>query len=276
MSHPSSQPKETLNESDAYRSHGQQPRRNSFTPSVRRERPQLRSSPLAGASYSTDGAGNVVEHTSALEEEIARRRSMLPGINTDDLARLAMLSPSTPALSYSSSPSPSRQGSIELNTEHQGPRRARPSFISLAPQKSYESLAPPTPTSPTLRARHSSPHLGIEAKSSPLHTTPTSSAGPATANWMTAAPSPSFSRVAARGSGVILPVKASSRAGQQIRMRSNPSRPATSADLSSAEPQSLPKPQSLNSLRPMSRLLRFTPVSGVSIASKLVQIGSGS
>ncbi|ELU43013.1 hypothetical protein AG1IA_02960 [Rhizoctonia solani AG-1 IA] len=40
MSHPSSQPKETLNESDAYRSHGQQPRRNSFTPSVRRERPQ--------------------------------------------------------------------------------------------------------------------------------------------------------------------------------------------------------------------------------------------
>ncbi|KAF8752070.1 hypothetical protein RHS01_07711, partial [Rhizoctonia solani] len=153
-------------------------------------------------------------------------------------------------------PSPSRQGSIELNTEHQGPRRARPSFISLAPQKSYESLAPPTPTSPTLRARHSSPHLGIEVKSSPPHATPASSAGPATANWMTAAPSPSFSRVAARGSGVILPVKASSRAGQQIRMRSNPSRPATSADLSSAEPQSLPKPQSLNSLRPMSRLLR--------------------
>ncbi|CAE6464676.1 unnamed protein product [Rhizoctonia solani] len=260
MERPPSEFKEILDEryvtinlqSDSHRPHGQHPRRKSFTPSMRRERPQLRSSPLAGASYSTDGAGNVIEHTSALEQEIARRRSMLPGINTEDLARLAALSPSTPTLSYSSSPNPSRQGSMEITSEPQMPRRARPSFISLAPQSSCESLVPPTPTSPTIRARHSSPHLAVVAKPSPQNPSP----GPGPANWMTAAPAPSFSRMAVRGSGVVLPVKASSRAGEQIRLRSNPNRPAAIAATSSAQSQPPTKPRSLKSFRSMSRIFQ--------------------
>ncbi|CCO34126.1 hypothetical protein BN14_08218 [Rhizoctonia solani AG-1 IB] len=239
-------------QSDARGPHGQHPRRKSFTPSMRRERPQLRSSPLAGASYSADGAGNVVQHTSALEEEISRRRSMLPGINAEDLARLAALPPSTPALSYSSSTNPSRQGSMEIALEPQTPRRARPSFISLAPQNSSESLVPPTPTSPTLRARHSSPHLAVVAKPSPIDPSP----GPGPANWMTAAPAPSFSRIGVRGSGVVLPVKASSRAGEQIRLRSNPNRPAAIAATSSTQLQPPTKSRSLKSFRSMNRIIR--------------------
>ncbi|KAH7337825.1 hypothetical protein B0J17DRAFT_664354 [Rhizoctonia solani] len=249
MERPPSQQRETMDESDT---HGQ-PRRNSFTPSMRRERPILRSSPLAGASFSADGAGNVVEHTSALDEEIARRRTMLPGVNDEDLARLAKLSPSTPALSPSSSPSPSRKGSLETTDESQ-PRRARPSFISLAPQGSRpgsrDSLVPPTPTSPTLRARHSSPHLAVTAKPSPPDS------GPGPANWMTAAPTPSFSRMGVRGSGVIMPVKASSRAGEQIRLKSTPNQPGSITTRPKTQPGSSTKPRSLRSFRSMSGILR--------------------
>ncbi|KDN44329.1 hypothetical protein RSAG8_05593, partial [Rhizoctonia solani AG-8 WAC10335] len=174
MERPPSQLKEIFDESDVPK----QPRRNSSTPSMLRDRPTLRSSPLAGSSFSADGAGNVVEHTSALEEELARRRTMLPGLNDEELAMLAASSPSslTPALSFSSSPNPSLKGSVETTEESQSPRRARPSFISLAqgPRPgSRGSLAPPTPTSPTLRARHSSPHLAIIADPSPPDSTST-------------------------------------------------------------------------------------------------------
>ncbi|KAG8731103.1 hypothetical protein FRC11_005141 [Ceratobasidium sp. 423] len=237
-------------QSDARRPHDQQPRRDSLTPSMRRERPALRSSPLAGPSYSADGAGNVVEHTSALEEEIARRRTALAGFSDEDLVKLAHLPPSTPALSHSSSPNPSRQGSLET-TEDPQTRRARPSFISLEPQGSRPgsrgSLAPPTPTSPTLRARHSSPHLAVIANPKP-------ELGPA--NWMTAAPAPSFSRTAVHGSGVVLPVKASSKAGERIRQKSTPNQPASTTGRPNTQPQSSAKPRSLRSFRSMGRILR--------------------
>lgn len=217
----------------------------------------LRSSPLAGASYSADGAGNVVEHTSALEEEIARRRTMQVGLNDEDLSRLANISPtsssSTPALSYASSPNPSRKGSIETIEDLQAPRRARPSFISLAPQGSRpgsrDSLVPPTPTSPTLRARHSSPHLAVNTKPSPPDS------GPGPANWMTAAPTPSFSRMGVRGSGVVMPVKASSRAGEQIRLKSTPNQLGSVTTRPNTQPGASTKPRSLRSFRSMSRIL---------------------
>ncbi|CAE6471338.1 unnamed protein product [Rhizoctonia solani] len=250
MERPPIQLKEPFDESDGRSPHSQQPRRNSLTPSIRRERPALRSSPLAGPSYSADGAGNVVEHTSALEEEIARRRTALPGFNDEDLARLANLPPSTPALSHSSSPNPSRKGSLETTEEPQT-RHARPSFISLEPQGSRPgsrgSLAPPTPTSPTLRARHSSPHLAVTANPKP---------DPGPANWMTAAPAPSFSRTAVRGSGVVLPVKASSKAGERIRKKSTPNQLASAMAKPDAQVQHSTKPRSLKSFRSMSRILR--------------------
>ncbi|KAJ1300951.1 hypothetical protein OPQ81_003377 [Rhizoctonia solani] len=235
MERPFSQLKEMSDEGDTRRLSGQKPRRNSLTPSMRH------------------GAGNVIEHTSALEEEIAHRRAILAGLNDEDLSKLAALpSPSsTPALSYPSSPNPSRRGSLEAIEDPHTPRRARPSFISLAPQGSRpgsrDSLAPPTPTSPTLRARHSSPHLPSNVKPNP-------ELGPA--NWMTAAPVSSFSRTGVHGSGVILPVKASSRAGEQIRQKSTPNRPVTVAAKADTHSQSSPKPRSLKSFRSMSRILR--------------------
>ncbi|KAL5639534.1 hypothetical protein ACGC1H_006232 [Rhizoctonia solani] len=258
MELPTPQLKEVFDESDAQRPYSERPRRNSFTPSMKRERPMLRSSPLAGPSFSADGAGNVVEHTSALEEEMARRRTMLPGLSDDELAKLAATppSPSAPPSPFSTSPNLSRKGSLERTEEPQTPRRARPSFISLSPQGSRPgsrgSLAPPTPTSPTLRARHSSPHLAAM----PEPNLPDSGPGPA--NWMTAAPAPSFSRMGARSSGVVMPVKASSRAGERIRLKSSPNQPAGTAARPATRPATQPaastRRRSLKSFRSMSIL----------------------
>ncbi|CAE6474848.1 unnamed protein product [Rhizoctonia solani] len=255
MEHPSPLLKEGSDEqSDPQRPHSGRPGRDSFTPSMKRERPILRSSPLAGASFSADGAGNVVEHTSALEEELARRRTMLPGLSDDELAGLAASSPSSsvPTLSFSSSPNLSRKESLETTEEPRTPRRARPSFISLSPQGSRPgsrgSLAPPTPTSPTLRARHSSPHLAVI----PEPNSPDSGPGPA--NWMTAAPAPSFSRMGVRGSGVVMPVKASSRAGERIRLKSTPDQPAGITARPATQPGASTKRRSLKSFRSMSIL----------------------
>ncbi|CAE7158488.1 unnamed protein product [Rhizoctonia solani] len=244
-------------ECDAHRPYSQQPRRNSLTPSMKRERPMLRSSPLAGTSYSADGAGNVVEHTSALEEEITRRRTGLPGLNGDELARLAALPSSSLSISTYASPNTSRKGSLETTEDPYAPRRARPSFISLSPQGSRPgsrgSLVPPTPTSPTnspaLRERHSSPHLAAAAKPNPPES------GPGPANWMTAAPSPSFSRMGVHGSGVVMPVKAFSRAGERIKLKSTPGQPGGDSTRPDAHPGASTKPRSLKSFRSMSRLL---------------------
>ncbi|CAE6501968.1 unnamed protein product [Rhizoctonia solani] len=251
MEHPSLLLKEGSDEqSDPQRPHSGRPGRDSFTPSMKRERPILRSSPLAGASFSADGAGNVVEHTSALEEELARRRTMLPGLSDDELAGLAASSPSSsvPTLSFSSSPNLSRKESLETTEEPRTPRRARPSFISLSPQGSRPgsrgSLAPPTPTSPTLRARHSSPHLAVITEPK------LPDSGPGPANWMTAAPAPSFSRMGVRGSGVVMPVKASSWAGERIKLKSTPNQPARPV----TQPTASTKPRSLKSFRSMSIL----------------------
>ncbi|QRV98572.1 hypothetical protein RhiJN_26591 [Ceratobasidium sp. AG-Ba] len=218
-------------------SSSQQQRPNSLTPS-RRDRPRLRSSPLAGPSYASDGAGGIVEQSSALEEEIARRKSLLvAGLDDEELARLAALSHSpTGSLSIPGNdpvpPVPSRQNSSDSSTGdgHAIPsRKARPSFISLAPPASPtgSSLQIPAPPA-TLRNRHSSPNIAraasLDAPSQPLPTAPVTDK---TANWMTAAPAPSFSRSSMHTRGIVLPVKADSKSGQRIRRKSMPSAPAS-------------------------------------------------
>lgn len=248
-------------------------RPHSLTPSVRRgERPPLRSSPLAGPSYAADGVGNVIQHSSALEEEIARRRrSGL--LNEDDIVGLDALS--TPALS--------RKASADIDEPTGSPRRARPSFISLTPAPSRPgsrgsiSTRPQTPQSPSpasspmLRTRHSSPHLAADAEADKLQ--PAVPPRPSTADWMTAAPAPSFSRLAARNAGVVLPVKADSRAGDRIRRKSTPASPRP------PKPTSQPA-RSIKSFRSMNRLFKgpeevppvpavVTPGSGRSRASSI-------
>lgn len=225
---------------------------NSLTPSPspRRERPPLRSSPLAGPSYASDGAGGIVERSSALGEEIARRKSLLvAGLDDTELARLASLSHSPTTSVEIVPPVPSRQNSSDSSTadSHGIPKRkARPSFISLASPSSpsHPSAHLPAPT-PTLRNRHSSPNIARSASldapspSPPLPTTPSSDKD---ANWMTSAPAPSFSRTSIHARGVVLPVKAASKGGQRIRRKSMPSAPASHFRMQQAPVPPLPVP----------------------------------
>ncbi|KAG8712647.1 hypothetical protein FRC09_019621 [Ceratobasidium sp. 395] len=234
-------------------------RPQSRLPSPRRERPPLRSSPLAGPSYASDGAGRIVQKSSALDEEIARRRSMLSvGLDDAELARLASLShsPTISVEAFPSVPGPSRQNSTSdasgesgghLGEETSAKRKARPSFISLAPPGSptHSHLAP-LPAPPPLRNRHSSPNIARSASldtNPPLPPLPTTSNTPDSnsgANWMTAAPTPSFSRTAIHSRGVVLPVKADSKSAQRIRRKSMPSAPASSRHLANKPIPALP------------------------------------
>ncbi|KAG9094537.1 hypothetical protein FRC07_011291 [Ceratobasidium sp. 392] len=223
---------------------GQRPR--SPLPSPRRERPPLKSSPLAGPSYASDGAGRIVQQSSALDEEIARRRSHLfVGLDDEELARLASLShsPARSVETFSSVPGPSRQNSTSDSSaeasigEAPSKRKVRPSFISLAPPCS-PSLSSQLPAPPPLRNRHSSPNINLtqrpaslDAPLPPLPTRPRT-ADNQNANWMTSAPAPSFSRSAMHTRGVVLPVKSA----QRIRRKSMPSAPTSSRHLVNKPP----------------------------------------
>ncbi|KAG8742416.1 hypothetical protein FRC10_001550 [Ceratobasidium sp. 414] len=229
---------------------GPSSRPSSLTPSPRRERTPLRSSPLAGPSYASDGAGGIVQQSSALDEEIARRRShLLVGLDDAERARLASLSYS-PRVSVEAPPTPSCQnstsGSSGESAGHEGEkRRARPSFISLAPPGSPTHSATQLPAPLPLRSRHSSPNIAraasLDVPSPPLPITPTSDKNAdSSANWMTSAPTPSFSRSAMHSRGVVLPIKADSKSAQRIRRKSMPAAPASSRHLSKPAIPTLP------------------------------------
>jgi hypothetical protein len=234
-----------------------QSRRSSLTPSFR-QRPPPRSSPLAGPSFSVDGVGNVVKRASALEEEIIRRHSQLIQFNDEEI-----ISPSTPSLSPGSTNAPSsRKVSIE---EPAVARRAHPSFISLGPSSTCSSLILDIPSSPQrtsqmLRARHSSPHISAPADNSDSNPAVSS---PAAASWITATPIPSFSRRNVYHSSVVLPIKAASRTGEQIRRKSTAyTQPAKSTPVpitttTHIKPETWSvRSRSLKSFRSMSRIFR--------------------
>ncbi|KAF8604817.1 hypothetical protein BDV93DRAFT_605741 [Ceratobasidium sp. AG-I] len=284
-----------LETADTAESHPPASSSRSRRSSARRQRPPLRSSPLAGPSYAADSVGNVIQHGSALGEEIAWRRSQLhAGLNDEELARLAALSDSVPmpstlhsaSVSTDALPSPKGGSDASDHSLHPPVRRARPSFISLAPPSPGPTspgpdsapLEPPSP--PTLRARHSSPNIAREASR------PSSAPGPSrprdhvidkpAGHWMTAAPAQSFSRGAIHSAGVVLPVKASSRSGQRIRRKSLPAKPSravskpsspTSESHSPTSPVSKPEvtqptlsskksTRSLRSLKSISRMFK--------------------
>ncbi|KAG8697496.1 hypothetical protein FRC08_006488 [Ceratobasidium sp. 394] len=217
----------------------------SLTPSPRRERAPLRSSPLAGPSYASDGAGGIVQHSSALDEEIARRHlSVEP-----DAERARSASPNSPSVSVEGFSALSRQNSTsdscgESAGHGGGKRRARPSFISLAPPGSPSHSAGATQLSPppSLRSRHSSPNIAraasLDVPSPLLPTTPTVDSS---ANWMTSTPTPSFSRTAIHSKGVVLPIKADSKSAQRIRRKSMSGAPSSSRH--SSQPGIVPVPE---------------------------------
>lgn len=224
-----------------------QARRNSLAPSSRRERPPLRSSPLAGPSFSADSGGNVVQHGSVLEEEITRRRSLLPPV-TDD----GSVSPPTPTLSpsiISTNATSSRRGSMDETGASL--KRARPSFISLSPSSPRNSvvfaLPPLDPQFPHPSSLVRSRHTLTQISSA------TDPNNKPTADWMTVTPAPTFSRLGMHGPGVVLPVKASSRAGEIIRRKSVSGPRSTEGSTSGARTMGS---RSLKSFRSMSRLLR--------------------
>ncbi|KAG8695658.1 hypothetical protein FRC08_007629 [Ceratobasidium sp. 394] len=224
-----------IRQSRPHTASGPSSRPGSLAPSPRRERAPLRSSPLAGLSYASDGAGGIVQHSSALDEEIARRHGSHLSVESG-AERARSASPNSPSVSVKGFPVPSRQNSTSDScgecAGHEGEkRRARPSFISLAPPGSPSHSAGATQLSPPppLRSRHSSPNIAraasLDVPSPPLPTTP---AANSSNNWMTSTPMPSFSRTGIHSKGVVLPIKADSKSAQRIRRKSMPSAPPLS------------------------------------------------
>ncbi|QRV84516.1 hypothetical protein RhiJN_12532 [Ceratobasidium sp. AG-Ba] len=202
-------------------SSSQQQRPNSLTPS-RRDRPRLRSSPLAGPSYASDGAGGIVEQSSALEEEIARRKSLLvAGLDDEELARLA-------ALSHSPTGSSRYQETTPRRTRDSVPESSAVVHLARAASISYWLIAANTRSSsdtsqPSFITQHRARRIPRRSFSTP----PNSPCHRQDRKLDDSCPRTLIFSVIHAHPGIVLPVKADSKSGQRIRRKSMPSAPAS-------------------------------------------------